>query len=164
MTQTESLKVEVVDEKETVERLAKGYQENIDFVITTALAQLEEIDVRFFEGSLTWSQYIKAYYEIANCHLLATLVSIGKEADFTIADDDERLTELLEGYAQKEEEALQVVMIATMFRMEDAHTALKNGDLSWQPFLLELREECRMNFKAMEEVAKRATREVATSD
>lgn len=161
MTQTEIL--EVVDEKETIERLAKGYQENFDLTVTTALAQLEELSVRLTEGTLTWSQFIIANYAIANCHLLATLVSIGKEADFTIADDEERLAELLEGYAQKEEEALQVVMIATLFRMEDAHTALKNGDLNWQPFLLEIREECRLNFKAMEEVAKKATKE-AVSD
>lgn len=162
MAQTELL--EVVDEKQTIERLAKGYQENIDLTITTALAQLEEVNIRLMEGTLTWSQFIKANYEITNCHLLATLVSIGKDDDFSIADDEERLNELLEGYAQKEAEALQVVMIATMFRMEDAHTALKENHLSWQAFLLEIREESRLNFKAMEMVAQRVAKEVVVSD
>lgn len=155
--------LEVVDEQETIERLAHGYKENIEQTIVTALYQFEEINTRLSEGDLKWSQFIKANFILANSHLLATLVSIGKDTDFMVEDDEEYLAELREGYAEKDEEALQVCMIKTLIRIDDAHEALKLGDLSWQPFLLEIREECRLNFKAMEEVAKAFQKE-ATSD
>ena len=58
--------LEVVDEQETIERLAHGYKENIEQTIVTALYQFEEINTRLSEGDLKWSQFIKANFILAN--------------------------------------------------------------------------------------------------